>query len=151
MRRSGFKRPVIERRPVVLAPLTRPGRAALIADAVVAVAKAEVFRSEPYRRLVSALPCIHCGRPGPTQAAHPNTGKGAGMKADDRLCFPLCAPRLGEAGCHARFDQGALFTKAERREREVEWAVATIRTITARGDWPAGVPLPDLPGLDLAA
>ena len=53
--------------------------------------KAEALRSEQYRRLVAALPCKVCGIAGHSQAAHPNTGKGAGTKTDDRQCFPLCA------------------------------------------------------------
>lgn len=115
---------------------------------MIAFPKTLAFRSEPYRRLVAALPCIHCGRPGPTQAAHPSTGRGGAMKTDDRLCFPLCAPRLGDPGCHARFDQGALFTKAERRETEAVWSSDTIRLLIRLGRWPDGMPLPQVEGLE---
>lgn len=111
---------------------------------MIAFPKTLAFRSEPYRRLVAALPCIHCGRPGPSQAAHPSTGRGGAMKTDDRLCFPLCAPRLGEPGCHARFDQGALFTKAERRAQEIEWSRETIALLQSLGRWPAGMPVPEI-------
>ncbi|MCL1961517.1 MAG: hypothetical protein FWG56_07055 [Desulfovibrionaceae bacterium] len=62
---------------------------------------------------------------GYSQAAHPNTGKGMGTKTDDRLCFPLCADRPGVSGCHSRFDQGAMFTKAARRVMERVWAEKT--------------------------
>jgi hypothetical protein len=115
---------------------------------MIAIPKSLAFRSEPYRRLVAALPCIHCGRPGPSQAAHPSTGRGMAQKTDDRLCFPLCAPRLGEPGCHARFDQGALFTKAERREMEVTWTRETVRLLRQLDRWPQGMPLPAIDGIE---
>ena len=45
-----------------------------------------MIRSEYYRRYVAALPCIHCGLEGYSQAAHANNsifGKGMGQKAHD--------------------------------------------------------------------
>lgn len=140
MRRSGFRRPLFERPPRVAHKLTRPATAALVDHVARPVSKPEPVRSEAYRRLVAALPCIRCGIAGYSQAAHPNTGKGAGSKTDDRLCFPLCAPRLGEPGCHSRFDQGALYTKGVRRAIEVEWSKETQRKITEAGAWPPGLP-----------
>lgn len=101
--------------------------------------KTEVVRSETYRRLVAAMPCIACGC-GPCQAAHPNTGKGMGMKTDDRLCFPLCGPQPGRPGCHALFDQGAMFTKSQRRAIEPAWGADTRRRIKANGKWPKRLP-----------
>lgn len=89
------------------------------------VPKTNPVRDEAYRRLVAALPCIRCGIQGYSQAAHPNTGKGAGTKADDRDCFPLCADRPGMRGCHSLFDQGAAFTKDERRRVEQVWTRQT--------------------------
>ena len=94
--------------------------------------KAEPVRDEEYRRLVAALPCKACGILGYSQAAHPNTGKGMGSKTDDTACFPLCGPRPGEQGCHARFDQGAMFDKATRRVVEEAWAEDTRRAIAAQ-------------------
>lgn len=82
-------------------------------------------RSEAYRRLVAALPCACCGIYGRSQAAHPNTGKGMGLKTNDRDCFPLCSDGPDWRGCHSLFDQGALYPKAARREKEVEWAEQT--------------------------
>lgn len=105
-----------------------------------AVEKQDAVVSEPYRRLVATLPCKVCGIAGISQAAHPNTGKGQGLKTDDRECFPLCCDQPGRVGCHAKFDQGALFTKAVRRELEPAWGADTRRTIKARGLWPKGVP-----------
>jgi hypothetical protein len=81
--------------------------------------KPDTPRSESYRRLVAQLPCIHCGREGQTQAAHPNDGKGMAIKASDLECFPLCVE------CHREFDQGAMFPKAARRDMERVWAEQT--------------------------
>lgn len=107
------------------------------------VAKAAPVRSEAYRRLVASLPCAICGVPGYSQAAHANQGKGMGLKACDLTCFPACGPRPGIQGCHAALDQGALFTKAVRRELEPVWAADTQSRIKAMGLWPKGVPVPD--------
>lgn len=107
------------------------------------VEKAAPVRSEAYRRLVASLPCAICGVPGYSQAAHANQGKGMGLKACDLTCFPACGPRPGIQGCHAALDQGALFTKAVRRELEPVWAADTQRRILAMGLWPKGVPVPD--------
>jgi hypothetical protein len=110
-------------------------------DAVVeAVPKSKPVRSEAYRRLVAAMPCAICGVEGFGQAAHPNAGKGMGTKACDLLCFCLCGPRVGEAGCHSRFDQAALMTKEERRAFEKFAATFTQKLIVSRGLWPANLP-----------
>ena len=124
------------------APTVRPITRGVYAPVGVsaAVPKDDAVVSEPYRRLVAALPCKVCGIAGISQAAHPNTGKGAGLKTDDRECFPLCCDQPGRVGCHPKFDQGALFTKAVRRELEPAWGADTRRTIKAHGLWPKGVP-----------
>ncbi len=44
-------------------------------------------------------------------------------------------------GCHENFDQGAMFTKAVRRELEPVWAADTQRRILAMGLWPKALPL----------
>lgn len=106
-------------------------------------AKKKAVRSEKYRRLVAAMPCANCGAADRSQAAHPNTGKGMGQKADDNLCFPLCGPAPGEPGCHARFDQGAMYSKAERRTLEVRWGRITAAAIKRQGKWPMGMPYPE--------
>ena len=112
------------------------------------VEKAAPVRSEAYRRAVASLPCINCGVPGYSQCAHSNSGKGAGIKASDLDSFPLCTVHPGAdgrlvQGCHENFDQGALFTKAVRRELEPVWAADTRRKLLAMGLWPKGVPVPD--------
>lgn len=101
--------------------------------------KSKPLRSEPYRRLVASLPCINCGVSGCSQAAHPNAGKGKGIKADDRLCFPLCCTRPGNTGCHYLHDQHRLLPKGERASREAQWARMTAESIYYAGLWPAGL------------
>lgn len=141
-RGKGFRRPAFVR-PARSAP-SRATRTAVMADCSAAAApveKLDTMRSEAYRRLVAAMPCKHCGVWGHSQAAHPNTGKGAGLKTDDRECFALCADRPGVPGCHPKFDQGALFSKLTRRLIEAAWAADTRRAIQAAGTWPANLPL----------
>lgn len=108
------------------------------------VTKDAPVRSEAYRRAVASLPCINCGIPGHSQCAHSNRGKGAGIKASDLDSFPLCTVHPGAdgrlvQGCHENFDQGALFTKAVRRELEPVWAADTRRKIQAMGLVPASL------------
>lgn len=105
------------------------------------IPKAEIVRSEPYRRVVATLPCVICGIHGYSQAAHGSMGKGMALKASDMELFPACGPRPGEVGCHSRLDQGALFTKEERRQNELRWAAETRETIINLGLWPKNLPL----------
>lgn len=111
------------------------------------IVKDNPVRSQQYRRAVASLPCINCGVPGHSQCAHSNSGKGAGIKASDLDSFPLCTVHPGAdgrlvQGCHENFDQGALFTKAVRRELEPAWAADTQRRIHAMGLWPQNLPFP---------
>lgn len=142
MKRTGFKprAPHREARdpdrvrstPAVATGAWRAPQAVDAAPAV-QVHKAAPVRSEALRRAVASLPCAICGIYGYSQAAHANTGKGMGMKACDLTCFPACGTRPGEVGCHAKLDQGALFTKAVRRELEPAWAADTQRRLLALG------------------
>ena len=116
-RRTPMKRSAWPRRragvspetPVAPAPpvkrLARPANYAPATGHATAVKKDAPARSEAYRRIVAAMPCIHCGIAGYSQHAHANEGKGMGIKTDERAGFPLCAPRPGIEGCHAAFDQ----------------------------------------------
>ena len=151
MRRTGFKsraKQRSQRDPDRLRsmPTVTPGafRAPLaVATAPAAqVEKAAPVRNEAYRRLVAAMPCVICGMVGYGQAAHGSAGKGMGIKASDLELFSLCADRAGVRGCHSQLDQGALFSKAVRRELEPVWAADTRRRIHAMGIWPAGIPYP---------
>lgn len=151
MRRTAFKPRVpqwvqrdpdrVRSMPTVAADAWRAPR---VVEAMPAaqVSKAAPVRSEAYRRLVAMFPCKFCGIAGYSQAAHPNTGKGAGTKTDDRLCFPLCCDRPGQRGCHSLFDQGALLGKEARRAIEPAWAADTQRQIQMQGLWPKKLPFP---------
>lgn len=97
--------------------------------------KENAVRSEPYRRLVAALPCIKCGIHDYSQAAHPPpTGKG--IKTPDTDCFPLCCVRPGNTGCHYLFDQNMMMPRDQMRETARMWAAATRLMILASGKWP---------------
>ena len=126
-------------------PTVTPGafRAPLaVASAPAArVEKSAPVRSEALRRAVASLPCVICGMPGYSQAAHGSEGKGMGIKACDLTLFPACCDRPGVRGCHSQLDQGALFTKAGRREREPVWAADTRRKLLALGLWPKRLPV----------
>ena len=157
MRRTAFKPRVpqwAQRDPdrVRSMPTVTPGafRAPLAVATTPAtpIVKDNPVRSQQYRRAVASLPCINCGVPGYSQCAHSNSGKGAGIKASDLDSFPLCTVHPGAdgrlvQGCHENFDQGALFTKAVRRELEPVWAANTRRRVKAMGLWPARLPYPD--------
>jgi hypothetical protein len=79
--------------------------------------KQMTFRGEWFRRLVTTLPCQHCGADG-TQAAHRNQGKGLSLKTSDALVVALCPT------CHARIDQGR---DMDRDSRRAFWDDAYIR------------------------
>jgi len=143
VKRSGFKsafQPCPAKTMEAFAPRARE-MAVPMAGAVsrpsVAAPKFESARSEAYRRLVAAMPCIACGAVGRSQCAHSNYGKGLALKADDRESFPLCGPTLSRFGCHADLDQGAKYSKAQRRRLENEWSRTTRAAIRASGQWPA--------------
>lgn len=79
--------------------------------------KSKPMRDQKYLRLVASMPCFSCGIEGRSQAAHSNLakhGKGGAMKAGDYYTFPLCAPTIGNIGCHAKFDQNLLTTKVNK-------------------------------------
>lgn len=75
------------------------------------------FRGDWFRRLVTTLPCQHCGADG-TQASHRNQGKGLSLKTSDALVVALCPT------CHQRLDQGR---DMDRDSRRAFWDDAYIR------------------------
>lgn len=83
--------------------------------------KLRPVRSEAYRRFVASFPCFSCGVEGFSQAAHPNKGKGLGMKTSDLDCFPLCAPHWGMVGCHQMHDLLLDMTRDDRRAAEARY------------------------------
>lgn len=142
MTRSGFKRaewapsPKTVHKPLAAAP----AYAVTSATPAAPVEKGEYLRCEEYRRVVAGLPCIACGIVGSSQAAHANRGKGAGLKTDDRTCFPLCCDRPGVKGCHPKFDQYELYPKAAAALVAEAWGADTRRRIVMKGLWPAALP-----------
>lgn len=142
MRRGqGFKRPEYIRPAPSLPTRGRGGVLANCADVAPAIVKEEPVRCEAYRRLVAAYPCAYCGIAFLSQCAHGNTGKGMGLKTDDRNSFPLCCDTPGRAGCHGRFDRHELFGKTVCTQIEQAWAADTRRRIQSAGAWPANLPL----------
>ncbi|GHC72733.1 hypothetical protein GCM10007320_08810 [Pseudorhodoferax aquiterrae] len=126
--------------------LATQGRAASMGPADLAPApKAEIVRSEAYRRVVALLPCRCCGIAGYSQAAHGSQGKGMALKASDLELFPLCSDRPDKRGCHSMLDQGALYPKEVRRTLETAWARDTQRQILTLGLWPKDLPVPEIP------
>ena len=115
MKRSPFRRPVLERKRSVPTLGTGRGVMAASGDTAVSVPKDAPIRSEPYRRLVASLPCAECGGDGYSQAAHAEQGKGLAIKSCDLTCVPLCGPRFGIPGCHYAYGQGALYPRDTRR------------------------------------
>jgi len=90
--------------------------------------KTRPARDEAYRRLVAALPCVHCGVHGYSQAAH-GPALGRGIKASDLDCVPLCCDRPLVVGCHTLFDRYLLADRAERPAVAQWWAAETRRQL----------------------
>jgi len=107
---------------------------------VVPLPKERPARSEAYRRLVAAMPCAHCQRPNRSNACHSEMGKGAGIKSDDRTCWPGCVDEPGRVGCHTLIGARGIFTREQRRTLEAKYAAQTRAAIVADGNWPADLP-----------
>src|ERR1700746_1131659 len=60
--------------------------------------KPNLYRRLQHLAFVRQLPCVACGRPAPSEAAHVRTGTdgGTGVKPGDRYAVPRCR------GCHAK-------------------------------------------------
>ena len=110
-------------------------------NSVAAMPKVGHQRSEPYRRLVAHLVCAHCGIEGYSQAAHGDFGKGLSIKADDRTCYPACAPHDGRQGCHYLIGTSGTYTREERRALDEQYGAQTRAKIINLGLWPAGLPM----------
>jgi hypothetical protein len=109
-----------------MAPLARLERAVSYSGTTgAAVPKAPApVRDESHRRWVASLPCYECRIHGYSQCAHPNSGKAKGKKLSDEGCFPMCCDRPGVKGCHSRFDQYEIVSRADMPEyerRALEW------------------------------
>ena len=102
------------------------------------IPKHQYVRSRKLLKLVSELPCQHCGAEHMVQAAHSNWGggKGRGIKADDNLVAALCL------NCHYEIDQGKNLSKLDRQVLWNNAHRATVFLLYKRGLWPSDVPLP---------
>lgn len=108
------------------------------------ITKSAPVRNEAYRRAVASLPCVACGIPGYSQAAHlPPEAKG--LKQSDLLAFPLCCARIGVPGCHQDYDQYRMYPKHAAMTVGRAWAADTQRKIQAMGLWPKTLPYPATP------
>ena len=99
------------------------------ARAIISLPKKPPLRDEAYRRAVAAMDCAHCGKAGPSQAAHADQGKGAGMKSDDDTCYPACADSPGRQGCHSFIGATGNFTRDQRRTLEANYAAKTRKAL----------------------
>jgi putative hemolysin len=145
LRRTSFKRPARERERVYPSAIPEHLRRTAVMCTSAAnepIPKAEPVRSEPYRRLVASMDCIHCGKQGRSQHAHTNEGKGKSLKNDDRDAMPWCADEPGLQGCHAAFDQYILLDggRAAHVEQGRTWAALTREAIETAGLWPQNLP-----------
>lgn len=141
MKNSGFKRPAYVRSAPSQPQRISGGRVVRCEFAMLVSTPKDVpIRSEAYRRLVAALPCIKCGIQGYSQAAHvPPEGKGT--KQEDREIFALCCTRPSINGCHADFDQYRLFPRVLAMPMARYWAFETRRQVIQSGTWPKGLAL----------
>lgn len=96
--------------------------------------KKPLWRSKPYRMFVASHACFACGMEGRSQAAHPNDGKGLGLKTDDSRCFPLCSTLPLRVGCHDQHDQCIDMTREQRRELEAQY-VKRMQSIAREAGW----------------
>lgn len=102
----------------------------------VSMPKQSPKRSQKYLRWVASRRSAHCGRLGPSQAAHADAGKGMGIKSSDETVFALCADAPGRLGCHATIGATGLFTRDHRRQLEANYAASTRATAIIKGAWP---------------
>jgi hypothetical protein len=147
VKRTGFKRPAYERAPrAPVQPVVGcRGVYAPSSDAVLAQPKDEPLQHAGYIATVRTFRCIHCGWPPPSDFAHADMNKGAGIKSDCRLGYPACRPHLlpdggMDPGCHWRIGTKRIYPKARRHELEIEFGRRTRATVQALGLWPKSLP-----------
>lgn len=142
MRRTGFSRKTIERKPSVPIPMRGPVRGVLApaSDEVRAAPKENPVQNEAYMAAVRTLRCAHCGYPPPSQFCHSDEGKGGMLKTDCRRGWPGCGPRLGEIGCHALLGSTGKLGKETRRALEDLYSMRARVEVRSRGLWPASLP-----------
>lgn len=118
-------------------------RAALVERELKPIPKRQYLRSPTYRRWVASLPCAHCKRAGPTQAAHSDTaadGKGLQIKATDAALWPGCADAPGRRGCHTIIGSTGTFKREHAQTLAAGYIAETQALAKATGNWPKGWP-----------
>jgi hypothetical protein len=90
-----------------------------------------------HREWINSLPCLRCGRPGPSECAHVRTytDGGTSLRPSDRYCLPLCA------GCH-RIDQDSQHELGEASfyaALGIDPLDYCLRLWTVTGDTPQGL------------
>lgn len=148
MKRTGFARKAIERRP-----LPAPSPVRQVAPTVISGIGAEnpkfaYVRSKALREAYRLIPCQYdrddglCGVAGETVCCnHSNWaihGKGKSIKASDVY---------GASGClfhHAMLDQGKWWTDAEKKAYWWRAHQRSVRLLVALGLWPEGIAVPDV-------
>ena len=108
--------------------------------------KHEYIRSPKLMLAYRKIPCQHCGvDDGTVCGAHANLGamgKGKGIKADDNRAASLCH------ACHHAVDQGRTMSRSERVKVWTDAHVETVAELQRRNLWPAGIPVPELEGVE---
>ncbi|MET3133600.1 hypothetical protein AAKU55_003890 [Oxalobacteraceae bacterium GrIS 1.11] len=140
MKRTALARTAFIRKPPQVPATRADGKAASRSGRTARVdhrkKERNIFRSRAYLALVRCVPCVCCGMPGITQAAHSNQlkfGKGRGLKASDASAMALCGTSHGRAGCHATHDHGGKLSKAEWKAFENQNIVATVVALLQLG------------------
>lgn len=104
--------------------------------------KRQYIRSPALLIACRALDCQSCGGGfGTVVAAHSNWsihGKGKGIKADDNRVAAMCWR------CHTELDQGDVETNGAKQAWWWDCHVKTVRHLVSGGQWPSGVPVPDI-------
>lgn len=80
---------------------------------------------------VRKLPCMRCGAPAPSQAAHSNSskdGKGRSIKACDSKTISLCF------SCHHLFDTYQLGNRQESEDLFNKWLKRTNAMLESEQD-----------------
>lgn len=125
LRRTGFKRPQIERKAPVYTPIARPVNTGPVE--LVAMPKNPPGRNSAFRNLARGRECMfripgECSfNPEQTVLAHSNEsrhGKSMGMKADDAIGSVFAC-----YACHFAIDQGGMSSE----QKAEHWVVARAR------------------------
>ena len=147
MKRSGFKRQQIERKPSLVVPIPRDVAERIsyaTARLSVPCTKENPIQHQGYMAAVRTLPCAGCGLEGRSVFCHADEGKGMGIKSDCRLGWPGCGPHYEGAalvpGCHYEVGTTGKLGKQGRREFEANAGKNTRAEVKRRMLWPDTLP-----------